>query len=517
MSIPLHVHILWFLKTQLGIMACLGLILMAYAGFYWLTAHRLDDPGLRTRMYVFCRLIEETTKKDFDEKAVEKVLQETIDKQKTDLLVPMSVQQIEIPVSHTEGKCDACRYRSIGLLRQAAGDERLTEEEIKQWITEKLKILRNHPAPSHEYIEAITQLQIGLLAIREKDQFSSHHANDRSFLKWRSRFFIDEYKRTGVDLKIPSGDLSSLSDDAKFFLTHRDMFRDKAKHAPVLLKFRPWQILKAYDERRMNLSDTIPLALGILALAAGTFLQIRLHDVDKRDGDLVFRSRDGNWINLWAHDGVPEPLALRLFTKWIFWLVAGVFTGLALFVELFLNNPQTRLEWLPNVPIMLATGLLLAVLWITLFDMARASLNPELARRTPAFRSKLLRPLHTGIAALLLVTAWGVLYSIFQLAPLSEVQQGRAWLQIFLCGATAILLLWVMWNLDRNLKNITLAAKQRNPPIDWEVSAREEEALNSLPRSEILSQWMPAIDVKLIKSAMMVLIPLPSVLQALFS
>ena len=528
-----------FVKHWSGILAALALMAGSYAGFYWLTKQRLNEPGLRTRMYVFCRLIEVATDikpneevwnlKHFENK-VEEILEETgrvTSGGNTDLLVKMTIQSVNLEQDAAKNQKIACPdYGSMGLLN--VNREKLDARQLSYWIALRLKRMSESPPPSYAFLTALEELRLGLTCIKEacpQNNFDTNTINDNSILKWRTRFIISDYLRKGVDFRSPEGDLSQLRSDALLFLTYRNMFRcGRISSLPTSLKFRPWLLLRAYDSRRFNLCETIPIAVGVLGLAVGLFVQIRLTDVIQKDKTLTWRGESERWIHLWANGALitpatescehsvsaPEPCKMRLFANSVFWPLVLGFIIVSLLVEFFLNTPQTLHEWIPNIPIMTLTGGMLAVLWWILWDIGGQKLNSELGQRTRAFRARLLRPLFTATAALMLAITWGLAYSIINLAHLSAVQNARSIFQVVMLGFTAGLIIRVLWKVHCQLQKLP------PPPKDRKQTAELEEEMNQPSESDLLVSLIPAeLDEKLLQAAFIVLLPLPQVLHLL--
>ena len=201
---------------------------------------------------------------------------------------------------------------------------------------------------------------------------------------------------------------------------------------------------------------------------------------------------------------------MRLFANSVFWPLVLGFIIVSLLVEFFLNTPQTLHEWIPNVPIMTLTGGMLAVLWWILWDIGGQKLNSELGQRTRAFRARLLRPLFTATAALMLAITWGLAYSIINLAHLSAVQNARSIFQVVMLGFTAGLIIRVLWKVHCQLQKLP------PPPKDRKQTAELEEEMNQPSESDLLVSLIPAeLDEKLLQAAFIVLLPLPQVLHLL--
>jgi hypothetical protein len=148
------------------------------------------------------------------------------------------------------------------------------------------------------------------------------------------------------------------------------------------------------------------------------------------------------------------------------------------------------------------------VLYLTLLDLAKLKINPQLARFSPEFRKKLFRPLLLGTASLFAVSVWGIFYSIVELAGLSGMQMVRAVIQVILCGCA-------LWLLARLLIRIEGQLNTMRSVETKEVSKETEEQLNRPSSFSLLNSVFPELDERLIKAAALGLIPLFSIVESL--
>src|ERR1051325_9114750 len=60
-KLSLQAKIILFLWKWLGVWVALAAFVWGYAGFIWLTKERLSDPYLRSRMFIFAKLMDATS------------------------------------------------------------------------------------------------------------------------------------------------------------------------------------------------------------------------------------------------------------------------------------------------------------------------------------------------------------------------------------------------------------------------------------------------------------------------
>lgn len=147
----------------------------------------------------------------------------------------------------------------------------------------------------------------------------------------------------------------------------------------------PWLRFEFYDPARATLDRYIAVALPLLILSVGLLLQYLLVDylVDQREGD--FMPHRKNWTDIWASSlDTPrlraDAASYNVFDGFLW--AAGV--GLVAGVELSLNNPEFRSEWIVNVPVMLLVGPFIIVMLIAMLQFSFSPLNPALARFKPS-------------------------------------------------------------------------------------------------------------------------------------
>jgi len=511
--LTLQAKIILFLWKWLGVWVALAGFVWGYAGFIWLTKERLSDPYLRSRMFIFAKLVDATTSprapKDFAE-ILNKVLNDT----------SWTNSQVKMPE---------------GGLRFILAD---ASEKLN--IAEQLSTMSSNKPPSYEFTGAVKKLRMQLTRIVEPQQQYRIPLHDGYRKLWfgiklpkniiwrnlwprlKQRLTKNDLRLRGVDFREPEQNMASVQQEAADFLAHRDLFHGSAKQTPSEIKLRPWKIIRFYDVRRVNLNETIPLAFATLLLACGFFLDMRFSDYSRKwkwldDASLQYQeqfedvaqeSQNGKWVAFWEESRNSGPTVVSLFRqKRAFWGLLIFLTGLALLLEFFLQNPQQRQEWIINTPIMVGCAFALTLLFLTLFDLGRLNINPQLSGFSPGFRKRLFRPLLMGTASLFAVSVWGIFYSVVELAALSGTQTLRAIVQVALCGCALWLLARLLGGIEDQLSKLRAADTK---PVPKEV----EENLNK-PRSlSLLNNVFPDMDERLVKAAALGLVPILSIVQS---
>lgn len=351
-------------------------------------------------------------------------------------------------------------------------------------------------SPSYEFTRAIRRVSKSL------EKWSLPPAMQTS---WWSRFAVDNYRLLGVAFGEPRGDLGKLRDDAGLFLTHREIFATgdgklwaTFSNAPLEIKLMPWKLIRFSDEVRFQLNNTIPVAFGMLLLACGLLLQFRLIDYEKPKRWLEIRTlkekAKERWVAVWRRSGKVASADLSLFSHpWLGGAIALAVLTLVL-IELVANTPRQRIEWIINLPIMMITGAVLPIIWLTLFDLGSRVLNPELSRYSANFREKLLRPLLLGLLVMTLAACWALLYSIFDL-PGSLQQSTRSAIQVAACVFTLYLLLRVLRTLNRQLRKMETARS-----LESELPDPEHQ---DIAEADIIAEFFPGLDDRALRALLL--------------
>ncbi|MBL9132942.1 MAG: hypothetical protein JNG86_17165 [Verrucomicrobiaceae bacterium] len=493
-----YLYMLW---TWVNTWTVLGVVMLTYAGFYWLTIDRFQDQGLLLRMRACAELLTlEANESDKTQVAV----------RVHDLINKYHAYGFRFHPYKSSNEADGAETNEV--------DADNVLESVPESFVDVFTQLACHEPPSHEFTEAAHK------AARELNRWGPSIEKASGFL---SRFTRPSYVRSGVRFVVPAGDLSNLRKDAALFLTHQSIFSKNPvsgnerywagfRNAPLKVKLAPWELLRFFDETRYNLNNKLPLAVGTLLLAASFLLQFRLVDYAKprtsRDKALMQYKPRSYWIPIWekARHTAAEDSSLFNHTRLRLYTVAG--SLLMLTVELFMNLPVHRQEWIFNAPLMLMTGAALPVIWVTLWQLGKRRLNPTLSTCSKEFRRRVLRPLVYGVLILAVVSVWGMLYSLFDL-PGGNSERLRAIIQLIACTWTLCLLLRLFFSLNQQLRKLdSPGAKplERVKPPD----ARDEPDMNP-PESDIVAEFFPGIDERAINAALLALLPVPMIVQSL--
>ena len=490
-SLTLQGKSVLFLWKWLNVWTALATFAFGYAGFVWLTKGRFIDPNLRSRMFVFATLVNSTTK-------------------------PAPPADFLAVLSNAVAEASTTK---IQLVASNPTSYRLPDFSNQVAIAEALSLMSSNGPPSYAFTANVKKLLLLLTNVQEREQ---EFRQEPGLSRVVQKFTHDDLRLNGVDFREPEGNINDLHKDAASFLAHRDLFHGSGKQVPSEFKLRPWRLLRFYDVRRVLLNETIPLAFATLLLACGFFLEMRFSDysrswVWRRDDSLKYREQfeeskkepeTGKWVPLWEESKISGPTVVSLFNQRHFWKVVLGLNALALFIEYFLQNPQKRAEWIINTPIMIGTATALAVLLLTLTDLGKLRINPELSRFSIGFRKRLFRPLILGTGSLFIVSVWGIFYSVVELAGLSGIQMVRACIQVALC-------LGALWLLIRLLVGIEGQLGKLPSDEQREVPEKIEEKLNRSNNFSLLNTVLPDVDERLVKAAAVGLIPLLSVLHSL--
>jgi hypothetical protein len=343
-------------------------------------------------------------------------------------------------------------------------------------------------------------------------------------LERRPDFAHDDQLRKGAAISLPHGPIDDLRHDAEDYLQNYRMFDGKFSAATEQVKLRPWLLFRFYDPKRYLLCQKLPFAFGTLLVACSLFLQFRFIDLSRLPGigskrlPVAKHSINADWPEVWvdATDKClprvePElDLTGRILVKLVptcrlkWWLPLSCLA--ATFIELILDVPGVRAEWIVNVPLLSVTAVAIVVVWSTLAEMGRWRFSDDGIRRASReYRSHILRPFVLGGAALLAATAWMVGYSLVVL-PLGQAEVAREIAQIIIGLVTILLLVRVGYQIHR---------EELRSRGSWKTSDQEEEALGA-EKVGLFDALLPHLDENMIKALLLAIVPLASIVESLF-
>lgn len=462
------------------------LMLLVYLAFYLVTLYRLHDPKLAVRMEFVALLLKLT----LDDKKTART--GALPEERAPAL---TLERFRNWTKKVDFRFYASSYDD---LKQSTSNEKELEERSQKVLFQNGLPKRASREAEENFYNRVRDLAAALDAnddARITDilrdlrpellRWFPHGEFPRENPSWWSRFFRSDFRTKGIDLADPAGGLKDWKVKAHNYLEYRNVvgpFRD----TPFDIQTLPWELIRFFDATRCDLNNGLPIAFGTVLMACNLLLRSRL--IDRKLNTLKQEPKEAraeqlgpkisDWVKIWSDGGEKMPPLLGRFalSKTSFWWAPLLGALLMLTIELFLNDPTQRIEWMANVPIMMLVGAALPVIWITLFDLTIAILSPGFLRHTDTFVKRNLGPFGVGVVGLFTVTVWALIYSSVVLFPTNKV---RGAVQILFCLATLLLLIPVIGNIakqyigsetHRNQSRRTSDEANLNRPDPWFLS-----------------------------------------------
>jgi hypothetical protein len=481
-------RMLLFLWRHLTLIKISFVFLCVYAGFWWLAWVRLNNPHIRGRMQFAAEFI---ALKESDPATATRAVTDTLTRVRKDLS----------DFSFHYDQCSAATRPAVTLTDNdfiAAASKLALTRDGSYEFQDALKIFNAYAAIWYDQREP--ELTVG------------------------PDFFHDDQLRGGAAVSLPQGSMADLRHDAEEFLQNYQMFEGHFSAASEQAKLRPWILFKFYDPKRYLLSHNLPFAFGTLLLACSLLLQFRFIDLSKTHWtpDAMFplpkRAIDPRWPKVWRkwptgrkrpsadqRNGIMPMAVSELVPpgRLKLWTILAV--GAAIFVEMILDVPGVRAEWIVNVPLITATAIVLVVIWSTLAEMGDWRLDLRgIGRATRECRARVLRPFLLGGTALVAATSWMVSYSLTVL-PLGRAEVAREIAQIIISLVTLVFLVRL---------GCRLYAQQARVGTPWKITEVEEEALNA-EKVGWIDSTLPNVDENMMKALLLAIVPFASIVESL--
>jgi len=489
------VNLLWRCLT---VPVVLFLMALVYLSFYRGTVARFKDPDLRAKMELRAQLASISKSSSVDPKA-------ELEKFVTNVKAAGFVFAGPIGASKTVYIPEDCfRQVAPGLALNIPG--------------------------SMAYANAAEEL--AFMSKRDSPKQESHRQRLASEL---DRFRYPGHVRKGLDFDFVNSDHRLIRENAQLFLDYSDIFDAGTGRlwkgfgrAPLSVKLLPWSLIRFNDERRYKLNMTLPFAFGTLLLACGFFLQFRFIDYisagDKRaDGQaepsngesrvsvrsVAQRKREG-WIPVWTSRITATHIQLsKWLPPWMRYVIIACVLA-ACFVELRLNDPLLREEWLWNLPMMLLVGVSIPVICYTLWDLSKLSFNRRLAELPSERLTQLLRPLILGSGVLMASALWSIFFSIFDL-PGTASQTFRAIAQIVIGMVILGFLINMLASINDGYRRLKKAQSARIRRGEKTLATGNEE------ETDILDEFLPGLDARMARACALAILPIPAILDTLLN
>lgn len=463
-------------------------MVLTYAAFYGATLYRLSDQRLVLRMQFFAKLLQ-ITSGDFDKRYGE--VMQWAQRQKFHFYSAD-------PNDPEKARFDPNNPRKA---TEASPSER-------DKFDSDMRRLANTTEKDFVFDQTMASLRPQLL--RWFPQNEMPRPTPPWWCFWY-RFSIPDFRTKGVEFAEPAGGIQGWRDKAAEFEKHYNVLKD-FRGEPVSTQLVPWELIRFYDNTRCDLNNTLPAAFGTILLACGLFIQCRLVDYrlpEPLDPKHTLVAKVNNWVPIWTEetsekDPQTPSLLRRPVLKWA--SLAGAV--LMLVIEFALNVPAQRIEWLINAPIMMVVGISLPLIWLTLYDLTKATLSPLFLTYSDEFVRRNLTPLASGTLSLVVVTFWATCYSVITL-PVTPGNRIRSDVQAVACVATLALLYQVIRRLSKQYKG---SSNDRNTSPD---RAREKD-LNPPDDNPLWKLMFPKLDERFVSGLLMLMLPFQALIKQFF-
>ena len=432
-----------------GLMPTVFLVIIAYAGYWLLTNHRMNHPGQAARMELTAAVLARTS------------------------LPSDSDNTLALEVEADLNRIGSNRFKFF------ARNGYTADEAREAFIVHAVNISR-HQSGTKEFDKEL----------RELDRWGKSWS-DRTpgRVSWPYFIWANDYATAGPSFRTPRGG----TDKLRSWAIRYDNYVNHREGRPITVaeSFRRWELIRFYDWKWANMCNEFPLLIGITMLLAGTL--VRIVYVDYRRSGSLWRPRmqpitggppektgaASRWTTIWLPDPAGQwPVRTCCVT-------AAVLAPVLLGVELCLNRPQFWLERLINVPKMFIVAILGATILSALVKLSRIKAHPELQQRTEFFINAQFRPqLFSMAAGLSVVLFYLFVFHFFQLRhPNMPLQQKRSIIQLSLGAILFVFGLVAIIHIVREWTRVTRTAHAGDMTPD-------EKELNGPQPTKIEDFWL---------------------------